>query len=92
MSISACSSACRCSYCMPCADSLVPALTPFFRADSPYALLLLAKLCLFACMLIMAGLNRYRLTPALEHAIGPNGWRWQRRGCVKACCWKARLR
>lgn len=41
---------------------------PLLRGDSLYALLLLGKLCLFICMLIMAALNRYRLTPALERA------------------------
>jgi len=44
--------------------------TPLFRGGSLYALLLLAKLCLFSCMLAFAGLNRYRLTPALEQAVG----------------------
>lgn len=38
-------------------------------AASTYGLLLIAKLALFAAMLCLAALNRYRLTPALGDAI-----------------------
>jgi putative copper resistance protein D len=41
-------------------------------AASLYGQLLLAKLVLFGAMLVLASLNRYRLTPALEHAM-PRG-------------------
>lgn len=37
---------------------------------SLYGQLLLAKLALFAAMLALAAANRWRLTPALQHAIG----------------------
>jgi len=38
-------------------------------AASPYGLLLLAKLGAFALMLVLAAANRFRLTPALGHAL-----------------------
>lgn len=38
-------------------------------ATSAYGRLLVAKLALFAAMLILAALNRYRLTPRFDHAI-----------------------
>lgn len=37
--------------------------------QSAYGILLAVKLVVFACMLILAGLNRFRLTPALENSI-----------------------
>lgn len=37
--------------------------------QSPYGILLAVKLIVFAAMLILAGLNRFRLTPALEKSI-----------------------
>ncbi|QJU58271.1 copper homeostasis membrane protein CopD [Sphingomonas sp. AP4-R1] len=40
--------------------------------QSTYGLLLIAKLLLFAAMLALAGLNRFRLTPALGLAIEQN--------------------
>jgi len=49
--------------------SILVGFASFFR-NSLYASVLLAKLALFVCMLVLAGLNRYRLTPALEQAAG----------------------
>lgn len=40
-----------------------------------YGQLLIAKLALFAAMLGLASLNRFRLTPAFEHAIGAADYR-----------------
>ncbi len=50
-------------------------------AGSTYGRLLLAKIALFAAMLVLAGLNRFRLTPALAvQAADPRGaWRALRR-------------
>ncbi|WP_454763768.1 copper homeostasis membrane protein CopD [Cupriavidus campinensis] len=44
-------------------------------ADSPYGRLLMLKLALFALMLGAAALNRYRLSPALAAASGPESQR-----------------
>lgn len=41
--------------------------------NSLYGLLLVAKLGLFAAMILMAALNRYRLTPALDRARAEGG-------------------
>lgn len=49
-------------------------------AATLYGQLLLAKLVLFGAMLVLASLNRYRLTPALEHAM-PGG---DQRGALSA--------
>ena len=49
-------------------------------AASLYGQLLLAKLVLFGAMLVLASLNRYRLTPALKHAM-PGG---DQRGALSA--------
>ena len=40
---------------------------------SPYGQLLLIKLALFALMLILASLNRFRLTPALGRDLTSDG-------------------
>ena len=45
-----------------------------------YGQLLLAKLVLFGAMLVLASLNRFRLTPALEQAM-PGG---DQRGALSA--------
>ena len=37
----------------------------------PYGLLLLAKLCLFALLMVLAAVNRWHFTPALEAAVPP---------------------
>jgi copper resistance protein D len=37
----------------------------------PYGLLLLAKLCLFAALMVLAAMNRWHFTPALEAAVPP---------------------
>jgi putative copper resistance protein D len=39
----------------------------------PYGRLLLVKLAAFGCMIVLAALNRYRLTPALERVLKESG-------------------
>lgn len=50
------------------------------RVQSPYGILLVAKLILFTTMLALAANNRWRLTPALDDARRgtPTAWYWLR--------------